>query len=120
MIRTGLVVKIGEFGMSQPLYDSDFYQLKGDDHEALPVRCMAPEAIIYGQLSIQGDDWSFGVNFLPVRCMAPEAIIYSQLSIQGDVWSFDVNFLIHKSYRNNTHYNIDNVTPFSSITLLLR
>ena len=55
------MVKIGEFGMSQPLYDSDFYQLKGD--EALPVRWMAQEAIIYSLLSIQGDVWSFGVNF---------------------------------------------------------
>ena len=59
-VRMDLVKKIGGFSMSHPLY-SDFYQLQEDDHEALPMRWMAPEAIIYGQLSLPGDVWSFGV-----------------------------------------------------------
>ena len=59
LVSTGLVVKIGDFGMSQTLYHSDYYKQKGE--QALPVRWMAPEAFIYGRFSTEGDVWSFGV-----------------------------------------------------------
>lgn len=59
LVGTGLVVKIGDFGMSQTLYHSDYYKQKGE--QALPVRWMAPEAFIYGRFSSEGDVWSFGV-----------------------------------------------------------
>ena len=59
LVGTGLVVKIGDFGMSQTLYHSDYYKQKGE--QALPVRWMAPEAFIYGRFSTEGDVWSFGV-----------------------------------------------------------
>ena len=36
LVSTGLVVKIGDFGMSQTLYHSDYYKQKGE--QALPVR----------------------------------------------------------------------------------
>ena len=59
LVGTGLVVKIGDFGMSQTLYHSDYYKQKGE--QALPVRWMAPEAFIYGRFSTEGDVWAFGV-----------------------------------------------------------
>ena len=59
LVATGLVVKIGDFGMSQTLYHSDYYKQRGE--QALPVRWMAPEAFIYGRFSSEGDVWSFGV-----------------------------------------------------------
>ena len=59
LVRTGMIVKIADFGMSQNLYSRDYYRVSGE--VSLPVRWMPPESIIYGTFSTKGDVWSFGV-----------------------------------------------------------
>ena len=59
LIKSDLVVKIGDFGMSRNLYSKDYYRINGQ--AVLPVRWMSPESLIYGKFSIEGDVWSFGV-----------------------------------------------------------
>jgi len=53
------VVKIGDFGLAKDLYSSDYYQVEGQ--RKLPVRWMAPEALLQGKFTIEADIWSFGV-----------------------------------------------------------
>ena len=51
-------VKIADFGMSQNLYDSDYYRVRG--HAIVPIRWMATECF-YGKFSVKSDVWAFGV-----------------------------------------------------------
>ena len=59
LVGEKMVVKIGDFGMSQHLYHQDYYRVEGK--AALPVRWMPPESIVYGKFTTESDVWSFGV-----------------------------------------------------------
>ncbi|XP_054160604.1 BDNF/NT-3 growth factors receptor-like [Oppia nitens] len=59
LVGTGLVTKIGDFGMSRDVYSTDYYRV--GRQTLLPIRWMAPESIIYRKFTIESDCWSFGV-----------------------------------------------------------
>ncbi|XP_061749525.1 NT-3 growth factor receptor-like isoform X1 [Nerophis ophidion] len=59
LVGNGLLVKIGDFGMSRDIYSSDYYRVGG--HTMLPIRWMPPESIVYRKFSTESDVWSFGV-----------------------------------------------------------
>ena len=58
LIGQDFKVKIADFGMSQNLYSSLYYRIKGK--AVLPIRWMASECF-YGQFSEKTDVWAFGV-----------------------------------------------------------
>ncbi|XP_070575709.1 uncharacterized protein [Ptychodera flava] len=64
LVHASLVVKIGDFGMTRSLYDSDYYRYgkKG----MLPVRWMAPESLLDGLFTMKSDIWSLGVVFYEI------------------------------------------------------
>ena len=57
------LTKISDFGISQTLNDSNYYQYKGNN--AIPVRWMPTESF-YGKFSIKSDVWAFGVTMWEV------------------------------------------------------
>ncbi|XP_026071981.1 NT-3 growth factor receptor [Carassius auratus] len=59
LVGNGLLVKIGDFGMSRDIYSSDYYRVGG--YTMLPIRWMPPESIMYRKFSTESDVWSFGV-----------------------------------------------------------
>ncbi|XP_031442898.1 NT-3 growth factor receptor isoform X2 [Clupea harengus] len=59
LVGNGLLVKIGDFGMSRDIYSSDYYRVGG--HTMLPIRWMPPESIMYRKFTTESDVWSFGV-----------------------------------------------------------
>ncbi|XP_051576014.1 high affinity nerve growth factor receptor isoform X1 [Myxocyprinus asiaticus] len=59
LVGEGLMVKIGDFGMSRDIYSTDYYRVGG--RTMLPIRWMPPESIMYRKFTTESDIWSFGV-----------------------------------------------------------
>ncbi|CAL4066521.1 unnamed protein product, partial [Meganyctiphanes norvegica] len=59
LIGKDMKVKIADFGLSQKIYLLDYYQ--GDDSDAIPIRWMPLESILYNTYTIESDVWAFGV-----------------------------------------------------------
>lgn len=55
MVSDDLTVKIGDFGMTRDVYETDYYRKGGKG--LLPVRWMAPECLKDGLFSSQSDVW---------------------------------------------------------------
>lgn len=59
LIDNQMVVKIADFGLSHKIYLQDYY--KGDEHDAIPIRWMPLESILYNKYTCESDVWAFGV-----------------------------------------------------------
>ncbi|XP_008193390.1 tyrosine-protein kinase transmembrane receptor Ror2 [Tribolium castaneum] len=59
LINENMVVKIADFGLSQKIYLQDYY--KGSERDAIPVRWMPLESILYNKYTPESDVWAFGV-----------------------------------------------------------
>lgn len=59
LINDEMVVKIADFGLSQKIYLQDYY--KGDEQDAIPVRWMPLESILYNKYTVESDVWAFAV-----------------------------------------------------------
>lgn len=56
MVAEDLTVKIGDFGMTRDIYETDYYRKGGKG--LLPVRWMAPESLKDGIFTSHSDVWS--------------------------------------------------------------
>ncbi|KAG7165703.1 Discoidin domain-containing receptor 2-like 2 [Homarus americanus] len=81
LVGSGLTVKISDFGMSRPLYSSDYYRLS-DSRALLPIRWMAWESVLQGKFSTKSDVWAFGVTLWEILMMARRPP-YDELSDEG-------------------------------------
>ncbi|XP_067011741.2 insulin-like peptide receptor [Anabrus simplex] len=70
MVAEDLTVKIGDFGMTRDIYETDYYR-KGNKG-FLPVRWMAPESLEDGVFSSQSDVWSYGVVLWEIATLAEQ------------------------------------------------
>ncbi|GAB6022338.1 hypothetical protein CHUAL_006459 [Chamberlinius hualienensis] len=59
LLNDDMVVKIADFGLSQKIYAADYY--KGDENDAIPIRWMPLESILYNRYTVESDVFSFGV-----------------------------------------------------------
>lgn len=74
LINAQRVVKLGDFGMTRPISENDYYRFhrKG----MLPVRWMSPESLALGLFTPASDVWSYGV-------LLYEIITFGSFPFQG-------------------------------------
>lgn len=70
MVSEELTVKIGDFGMTRDIYETDYYR-KGTKG-LLPVRWMAPESLKDGVFTSSSDVWSYGVVLWEMATLASQ------------------------------------------------
>uniref|UniRef100_A0A8D2INF6 Tyrosine-protein kinase receptor n=1 Tax=Varanus komodoensis TaxID=61221 RepID=A0A8D2INF6_VARKO len=70
MVSEDFTVKIGDFGMTRDIYETDYYRKGGKG--LLPVRWMSPEALKDGIFSTHSDIWSFGVVLWEIATLAEQ------------------------------------------------
>ncbi|XP_075974749.1 insulin-like receptor [Anticarsia gemmatalis] len=68
MVAEDLTVKVGDFGMTRDIYETDYYR-KGTKG-LLPVRWMSPESLKDGVFSSNSDVWSYGVVLWEMATLA--------------------------------------------------
>ncbi|XP_068626888.1 insulin receptor-like isoform X2 [Battus philenor] len=68
MVAGDLTVKVGDFGMTRDIYETDYYR-KGSKG-LLPVRWMSPESLKDGVFSSNSDVWSYGVVLWEMATLA--------------------------------------------------
>ncbi|XP_077323964.1 insulin receptor-related protein-like [Lithobates pipiens] len=70
MVAEDLTVKIGDFGMTRDIYETDYYRKGGKS--LLPVRWMSPESLKDGIFTPHSDVWSFGVVLWEIATLAEQ------------------------------------------------
>ncbi|KAL5022335.1 hypothetical protein ScPMuIL_001490 [Solemya velum] len=59
LVSNDLNVKISDFGLARSVHSIDYY--KGNENDAIPIRWMPLEAILYNKFTVESDVWSFGI-----------------------------------------------------------
>ncbi|CAC5399225.1 MUSK [Mytilus coruscus] len=59
LVGENLIVKISDFGLARSVHSMEYY--KGSDHDAIPIRWMPLESILYNKFTSESDVWSFGI-----------------------------------------------------------
>ncbi|XP_071610349.1 insulin-like growth factor 1 receptor isoform X1 [Heliangelus exortis] len=70
MVAEDFTVKIGDFGMTRDIYETDYYRKGGKG--LLPVRWMSPESLKDGVFTTHSDVWSFGVVLWEIATLAEQ------------------------------------------------
>ena len=58
LVNEDYIAKIMDFGLSRDVSSKDYYKAK---HAAVPIKWLAPEALLKGHFTTQSDVWAYGV-----------------------------------------------------------
>nr|XP_019935204.1 PREDICTED: NT-3 growth factor receptor-like isoform X6 [Paralichthys olivaceus] len=106
LVGNGLLVKIGDFGMSRDIYSSDYYRTH---HKA----SFPPVPLTTAKRYFQEVG---GHTMLPIRWMPPESIMYRKFSTESDVWSFGVILWEIFTYGKQPWFQLGNNEVIECIT----
>ena len=66
LVAKGYIAKIIDFGMSRDISTKDYYKGKNG---VVPIKWLAPEALLRGHYTSQSDVWAFGVLLWEIMTM---------------------------------------------------
>ncbi|XP_068222552.1 uncharacterized protein [Palaemon carinicauda] len=98
LVSAERVVKLSDFGMTRPMYESEYYRF--NRKAMMPVRWMSPEALEDGLFTSMSDMWSYGV-------LLYEVITFGSFPFQG----MSNNEVVEHVRRGNTVTLPDGVKP---------
>uniref|UniRef100_A0A1Y1KTZ9 Tyrosine-protein kinase receptor n=3 Tax=Photinus pyralis TaxID=7054 RepID=A0A1Y1KTZ9_PHOPY len=70
MVAADFTVKIGDFGMTRDIYETDYY--RKETRGLMPVRWMSPESLADGVFTSDSDIWSYGVVLWEMATLAEQ------------------------------------------------
>lgn len=70
MVGADHTVKIGDFGMTRDIYETDYY--RKETRGLMPVRWMSPESLADGVFTTDSDVWSYGVVLWEMATLAEQ------------------------------------------------
>lgn len=70
MVAADFTVKIGDFGMTRDIYETDYY--RKETRGLMPVRWMSPESLADGVFTSDSDVWSYGVVLWEMATLAEQ------------------------------------------------
>ncbi|KAF5294238.1 hypothetical protein FQR65_LT10824 [Abscondita terminalis] len=70
MVGADYTVKIGDFGMTRDIYETDYY--RKETRGLMPVRWMSPESLADGVFTTDSDVWSYGVVLWEMATLAEQ------------------------------------------------
>ncbi|KAL1138867.1 hypothetical protein AAG570_008929 [Ranatra chinensis] len=70
MVSEDLNIKIGDFGMTRDIYETDYY--KKGNKGLLPIRWMSPESLNDGVFTTHSDVWSYGIVLWEMSTLASQ------------------------------------------------
>ncbi|XP_062508945.1 insulin-like growth factor 1 receptor [Corticium candelabrum] len=68
MVDKDICVKIGDFGLTRDVYETDYYRKRGSG--PLPIRWMSPESLRDGVFGHPSDVWSYGIVLWEIATLA--------------------------------------------------
>lgn len=70
MVSADHTVKVGDFGMTRDIYETDYY--RKESRGLMPVRWMSPESLADGVFTADSDIWSYGVVLWEIVTLAEQ------------------------------------------------
>lgn len=109
LVAEGLVVKIGDFGMSRDIYSTDYYRVRvWRSTHILAVSFDISSVRLSVLLDGRPHPQVGGRTMLPIRWMPPESIMYRKFTTESDIWSFGVVLWEIFTYGKQPWYQLSN------------
>ncbi|XP_043972020.1 high affinity nerve growth factor receptor isoform X2 [Gambusia affinis] len=117
LVAEGLVVKIGDFGMSRDIYSTDYYRVRvWRSTHILAVSFDISSVRLSVLLDGRPHPQVGGRTMLPIRWMPPESIMYRKFTTESDIWSFGVVLWEIFTYGKQPWYQLSNSEAIECIT----